>query len=110
MTNSSPNYEKNHIKLMRFHITLALFYFLICSLSAWLCMIDKSTSIGIPVFCAAAVFVHLLLAYGSRNRLESSRKASEFIGALLMFGFPIGTLLGYFFLQCTIWQDPEQKH
>lgn len=110
MTESSLIYKNNHVKLMRFHIVLALVYFFLCLLFVWLNFFDKDSSIWMPLFCGGAVCVHLLLAEGSKNRLESSRKASEFIGVLLMFGFPVGTFLGYFFLQCTIWHDPEQKH
>jgi len=110
MTANLLIYKNNHVNLMRFHIVLALVYFFLCSLSAWLSFVDKYASIWLPIFCGGAVCVHLLLAYGSKNRLESSRRASELIGVLLMFGFPVGTLLGYFFLQCTIWHDPEEKH
>jgi len=109
MIGNSLIYKNNHIKLMRFHIVLALLYFFLCSLFVWLSFADKDTSIWLPVFCGGAICAHLLLAYGSKNRLESSRKVSELIGVLLMLGFPVGTFLGYFFLQCTIWHDPEQK-
>lgn len=92
---------------MKFHIALAVVYFLFWLPSVCWNVLDKETSILLPVILGAAVCLHSLLAYVTKNRIESSRKASEFIGALFMFGFPVGTLLGYFFLQCTIWQEPE---
>jgi len=108
MAGNSPIYLNNHLKLMKFHIVLAVVYFLFWLASVCLSVLDKDTSILLPLILGAAVCLHALLAYGSKNRIESSRKASEFIGALFMFGFPVGTLLGYFFLQCTIWQEPEE--
>jgi hypothetical protein len=54
--------------------------------------------------------IHLVLSYGSYERIELSRKASEIAFVLLMVVFPIGTLLSMFlFLPATMWQVPDDK-
>lgn len=105
---SSQSYKNNHVKLMRSHIALALIYFLLCVFFVWLGIAEKNLSILPPILLVVVAFAHLVLAYRSRRMCEASRKVSEFIGVLLMRGFPLGTLIGYFFLQFTIWHDPEQ--
>ncbi len=103
-----PVYNNNHIKLMAFHIGLTAFYLILLYVAFDAAFTDNKGSVALAaVWCACFVILHLSLAYGSLFRLELSRKASELVGGLLLLGFPIGTIAGYFFLQYTLWQQPE---
>lgn len=105
MTNwTGETYNNNHLRLMRFHRGLAVFYaVLIVPIAAFVDELAASIALGL----LAVVVVHTLLAIGCQRKTEHARKASEFVGMLMLFGFPVGTLLGYFLLQRTYWAAPE---
>lgn len=93
---------------MVFHVALALFYLILLYASFGADFTDnKGYVVFAAVWCACSVMLHMLLAWGSLLRLELARKLSELVGTLLLLGFPIGTVTGYFFLQYTLWQQPE---
>ncbi len=104
-------YNNNNIKLMKFHIFFSIIYLILTILigiSEW----DNSKDLFFKnpnyVFILFIIFIfHIFLAYGSLKKIEASRKLSEIYGAILLFGFPIGTLIGYFFVQATLWCEPE---
>jgi hypothetical protein len=54
--------------------------------------------------------MHLGLAWGARRRMAWARVGSSLVGVLMLFGFPIGTVIGYFLLKAAggNW-DPTPK-
>lgn len=105
-------FNRNHLRLMRFHIGMAAFYGCICALVIALWDRTVSTaSIALTFGCfALPALLHIALAYGSYKRIELSRKASEIVFALLIFAFPIGTFLSLFwFLPATVWKFPDES-
>jgi hypothetical protein len=105
---NSEIYNDNHLRLMKCHIGMAVFY---ACLSGLLMAFD----LRVWIFFAIGLFfpvilIHLVLSYGSYKRDEQSRKASEILFALMLLGFPVGTLLSmYFLLPATMWQAPDDK-
>lgn len=115
---SAPIFNNNHKKLMWFHLVLALpMSFIGSAIAAGVAVtfVQRRTHIDYdilmlaiwPAFFCLMLIAHALLACGCAARVELARKISEYYGAILLFGFPIGTLLGYFFVQTTLWCDPE---
>jgi hypothetical protein len=88
---------------MRCHLGVLAFYLLVGSLLVW-----WAGNLIISVAFALPVALHSVLAYGSYKRIEFSRKVSEFVFAMLILAFPVGTLLAMFlFLPATVWQSPD---
>jgi hypothetical protein len=80
-------------------------------LAGLLFVLWQASAIGALVTAAALVVpvgVHSVLAYGSHKKIELSRKVSEFVFAMLILAFPVGTLLAMFlFLPATVWQASD---
>lgn len=96
-------YKNNNFQLMIYHIIFSVLSLMIGLLI--LSLIPKSiygfTILGWSV-------VHAILAYGTINKYELSRKASEFIFGLWALAFPVGTILSiYLILPTTQWAKPE---
>jgi hypothetical protein len=108
---NSEIYNDNHLRLMKCHIGIAVFYFCLLLLALLLKQEAAARNLVFPVHVFILFFLtHLVLAYGSYERIELSRKASEIAFVLLMVLFPIGTLLSMFlFLPATMWQVPDDK-
>ncbi len=113
----STTYKNNHIKLMRFHIILGIMYLCLAVLITLLMNTehylnsppsggkDKIFIIAVVIYLLIAV--HVVLSIGCGKKLEWSRKTSEIVGVMMLFGIPIGTILGYLLLQRTLWEAPE---
>lgn len=108
----SEIFDNNHLRLMKCHVGLAIFY--LCLSMAVIATFDN-TERAASLFTAAALFsipgfLHLLLSYGSFRRIELSRKTSEVVFALMLLAFPIGTFLAIFlFLPATEWKAREDS-
>lgn len=104
----SEIFANNHIRLMKCHIGMAIFYCCLCFLVTSLSYRTVSTAsfaVNI-VFFSLPAFLHLALSYGSYKRIEVSRKASEIVFALMILAFPIGTLLSMLlFLPATTYPE-----
>jgi hypothetical protein len=104
-------YRNNNIRLMWYHVG---FFVLWLAVALWLAGLrsgeqaDAKTLLGLLLFSAPLV-LHAVLGYGSLKRMELSRKVSEWVFALLVLAFPIGTFLSiYFFLPATMWEAQEE--
>jgi hypothetical protein len=104
MNPSEPN-RPNHMKLSQFHIGLAIAYAVLFGslmLFGW-SDLTASGKIGVPIMSVFPPLFHLGLAWGSKVKSEISRKISVAVGVLLLIAFPVGTILGFFFLPLTQW-------
>lgn len=107
-------YNNHHKKMMIFHLVFAIIPIAI-SIIIFFTLLDMTHNNFMLVMLIPCLFplplllFHLLLAYGGYKRIEIARKISEFFAVLLFLGFPIGTLIGYFFLQTTQWNIPEKS-
>ena len=101
----STVYSSNPVRLMRFHIFLAVLYFLIAVLMSLLIVAQLKTYLPYLVAVCLIFFLHLVLAVGSYRRYEWSRKTSEIVGVIMFLGVPVGTILGYLLLQRTMWKN-----
>ncbi|MDH2435243.1 hypothetical protein QCD60_22210 [Pokkaliibacter sp. MBI-7] len=97
----SEIFKDNNIKLMNFHIVFSCLYpsFLGLFGIAWY-QHSGDVSLLASALCLFFTCLHAALAYGSKHKIEASRKLSELLGVMLMFGFPVGTIIGYFFRVC----------
>lgn len=102
----SEIYNNNHNRLKRLHWWLSGFY---CFIFFIIIIFMKKISFFLSLTILMMFIIHVILAIGSGKKLESSRKASEIIGALMLLGFPIGTLVGYFLVQRTLWVEPIES-
>ena len=90
-------YNDNNIKLIKFHIVLMILYgmFAIIFLSANMFLYTAVASI--------MSILHFVTIFLVKNKLEIGRKISEILAMIILIGFPIGTLIGYFMLPKTVW-------
>lgn len=96
-------YKNNNMKLMLYHIIFSVLSFLAGLLV--LALIEKNIY-GFALLGWSVI--HALLAFGTFNKIELSRKASEYIFGLWVFAFPVGTFLSiYLILPATQWAKPE---
>jgi len=108
-------FNNNHLRLMKYHIGLAIFYGCLFGFLGFLTAENNQTvttaSFALIIgFFSLPALIHLLLSYGSYRRIELSRKASEIVFVLLFLAFPIGTLLSmYLFLPATVWKASDDK-
>ncbi|STZ64002.1 Uncharacterised protein [Moraxella lacunata] len=111
-------FNNNHLRLMRVHIGLMIFYavfFLFCSYFLYNLRMDRVIEISfLRVFTSVMLLYipffafHLLLAIGAKRKSEMSRKISEIVFAIMLLGFPVGTILSaFYFLPKTIWKSKE---
>lgn len=114
-------FNNNHLRLMRVHIGFVVFYFVLVSAfgyfgnhpilgalyeerSSWQIFVESLLGF-MPIMA-----VHFLLAIGAKRKLELSRRISEIVFAIMLLGFPIGTILSaFYFLPRTIWKDKGHK-
>lgn len=104
MSSAEP-IKPNHLRLSRFHIGLAIAYTILFGslmLFGW-SDLTASGKISVPIMSVLPLMFHLGLAWGSKVQSELSRKISVGIGVLLLTAFPVGTILGFFFLPLTQW-------
>lgn len=59
---------------------------------------DMVPSASVALFTAAIVAFHLILAAGARRRSVFGRLGSIALGALMLAGFPVGTIVGGFLI------------
>lgn len=99
-----------HLKAMGVHRILAIFYGAITALMA---AIFYSSSGGwsgateILVFLGGIATVHALVALGAARANPLAQGTSALVGILMLFGFPIGTVIGIYLLRNSSWNKSE---
>jgi hypothetical protein len=111
---STETFQHNHLRLMKCHLWFVAFWLAVAFGGAAYVFRDRggisSELISFSAFYSIPALMHGLLAYGSFNKIELSRRASEVVFALLLVVFPVGTFLSMFiFLPATQWKIPTPK-
>lgn len=103
----APIYRENNLRLMKYHIAVAILYLIFGVFIATL--LTRNEWPLLLLIPGVFVYLHLLLAYGCYRKLELSRKASVAVFLLLAIGtIPVGPLLVIFiFMPATQWQIPK---
>lgn len=111
-------FNDNHLRLMRVHIGLIVFYFVFFGLLSYglsLLTINEAEQRSIMqiflkmIYGFSPLFVlHLVLAMGAKKKLEVSRRLSEIVFVIMFLAFPVGTILSaLYFLPKTVWVKKE---
>lgn len=97
----------NYIKLYKFHISLFTITFILYVLMLWWVKdyLTDSGKIGVLLVYGLPSLLHLLLAWGCKQRKLWARKLSVFIGAPMLLFFPIGTVVEFYYLPLTNWEN-----
>jgi surface polysaccharide O-acyltransferase-like enzyme len=96
------------------HIALAGLYGMLGALVIYMATknddSDHSSSIAVAAFFCVPVLLHALIAYGARRRRGWARGTSKAVGILMLLGFPIGTLIGFYLIRnaSKAWGPPVQ--
>lgn len=102
-------YQNRHISLMKWHIGLSIFYFIIFGSLLISEISDTPFSVS-KLLMFIPTIVHAILAYGCFQKVELSRRISEWVGFFMVLSFPIGTFVSLlYFLPNTTWNAPESK-
>lgn len=99
----------NHLKLYKFHLALVLVTFLIYLflLQEFGEYLTESGRKAVPIVFFIPSIVHFAVALGCKYQQNWARKISVLLGALMLLFFPIGTILGFYFLPLTQWKNKE---
>jgi hypothetical protein len=106
----------NNLKAMRTHRALALlygalgilFFFIISSSSEGRSTEGmKSIDIAVPLIMMVPGVVHALIAFGAAKSAGWARICSILVAVLMLFGFPIGTLIGVYLLANSTWPETQ---
>lgn len=85
------------------HIALAALYGMLGALVIYMAATngdsDHASSIAVATFFCVPVLLHALIAYGARRRRGWARGTSKAVGILMLLGFPIGTLIGFYLIR-----------
>lgn len=111
-------FNDNHLKLMRVHIGLIVFYFVLFAVVSYglsLLTVNEPEQRSVMqiflkmVYGFSPLFIlHLALAIGAKKKLEVSRRLSEIVFVIMFLAFPIGTILSaLYFLPKTVWVKKE---
>jgi lysylphosphatidylglycerol synthetase-like protein (DUF2156 family) len=103
--------EKN-IKTYRTHMALAWLYGVVMTAFAFIFAMSADRPSGafvILLFFLVPLLFHFFIARGARERKSWARRASFGIGVLMLFGFPVGTMIGVYLLS-NAWGDWPNKH
>jgi hypothetical protein len=92
---------------MSAHRAIAVGYALIAALIAFAGAREHDGSVGFAlglafVFALIAA-LHGAIAFGAARRNPTARAASVALACLMLFGFPIGTLIGVYLLRNRNW-------
>ncbi len=109
---------EQHIKAARIHRALAWFCVVVAMAMAFsearrdlddFGTIEWARIIELLVFFLAFAVLHFATARGARTRQTWARKTSKACGALLLIGFPIGSLPGIYLLKNNDWDLPRKR-
>src|SRR5688500_248008 len=107
--------EKN-IKLARAHRALSWFYGLFAIILLIIFLIPGKESPLLAIIFVLAFFcglfaLHHFTAKGARERKSWARNTSRCIAVLMLFGFPVGTIIGLYLLSNSwnVWESTNTK-
>ncbi|UHQ19730.1 hypothetical protein LVB87_00740 [Lysobacter sp. KIS68-7] len=104
-TGYQGNFVERNIKVYRAHRALSWLYLLCLSLFALMAAMSPKVSLvslAFPLILFSVVFLaHHLTAKGAKQSKPWARTSSIVISVLLLFGFPVGTLIGIYLLSNT---------
>lgn len=69
----------------------------------------KGPAFIVALIVGAIVLLHAVLAAGARNRNEVAKFGSVVVGALMLFAFPIGTIVGGFLIYNGVQNWPPRR-
>lgn len=98
--------ERN-IKTSRAHIALACLYGTVMLILAFFLFTAKDPAPGgwmILLFFLIPLLFHFFVARGAKEGKSWARRASAVIGFVMLFGFPVGTIIGIYLLS-NAWND-----
>jgi hypothetical protein len=98
--------ERN-IKTYRAHIALACLYGFVLATMVFFLAMSKDPAPGgwlILLFFLIPLLFHFFVAKGAKEMKSWARRASAVIGFLMLFGFPIGTIIGLYLIS-NAWND-----
>ena len=64
---------------------------------------------GVIALFGAVVAVHATLAIGARHRNDAAKVGSVIVGVLMLFGFPIGTIVGGYLIYNGAQEWPPRR-
>ena len=71
--------------------------------------IGVGIGIGIVLVVGAIVALHAMLAIGARKRSDASKVGSVIVGVLMLFGFPLGTIIGGLLIYNSVQNWPPKR-
>ena len=70
---------------------------------------EWGAAVAIGLVFGAIVALHAALAVGARNRSGIAKTGSVIVGVLMLFGFPIGTIVGGFLIYNSTQNWPPKR-
>lgn len=99
----------NHVQCMRIHRLITIGGILLCLplLSDILSRGAHALNTGEYISLSVVLFtvINAVVAFGAARRSPWARQLSIILGIVLLFGFPIGTLIGAYLLSIRNWHD-----
>lgn len=102
--------NRNHLTLAKFHIALAIVYI---TLFATIMIVVSNNYTHRPLLMLYLFLIfclHSFLAIGARKKMEISRKISVAVGVLMLAVFPVGTIISFYFLPYTEWENVKEDN
>ena len=93
------------------HRVIAWFYGVIAVLFAGIAAFaGHAAAFGlVALFFAGIAALHAVLSAGARNRNDIAKVGSVIVGVLMLFGFPIGTIVGGFLIYNATQNWPPRR-
>ncbi len=93
------------------HRVIAWIYGVIGAIIALVAAVSggKGPALVVAIIVGAIVLLHAALAAGARNRNEVAKFGSVAVGVLMLFGFPIGTIVGGFLIYNGVQNWPPRR-
>lgn len=99
----------NHLKLYKFHLALLFVTFIVYLILFWSLgdyLTESGPKAGLVVLILPSI-MHFILAFGCKYQQNWARELSVFVGAPMLLFFPIGTIVGFYYMPLTQWENIE---
>lgn len=104
--------QNNHLKLMKIHLAMIVFYCLILLVVFWILPDNTLSQDGqfVLIFYSIPIILHTFLAWGAKQKLELSRRISTGIFVFMFLAVPIGTIIAMTYgLPATQWKHTKKN-